>query len=345
MIENVGGDGVMNFRKVNYFKIAYLAAAFVLLVAGFQNCSRPTKFGSVDSAQFSGNGDGYTGKPILFRRFDPGNPCSGKDSLGHALPNDQIFFQGDLNEPLKPHLVRNKCADIAPVELASADITLNAEGDKLSYKGMSFDGFRPAGDFDLVAASCPAGRTPKSGVTRTNLFFNSQDFSESPSGWNWHFGIVALLDGTIMSLPSYQLVRNDANNLQGYNRISQYPILQPNTEYTFSFLARKGSMSSISFRSYHAAPVDPNQNEYLIVDFDLNNGTYAVNGQYNLAAPEVSIVPMGNGYFCTIHYKTGVLPADSTDIGLAPSAGAYGAVGDSVIATAAQLVPTGQFCQ
>jgi hypothetical protein len=54
---------------------------------------------------------------------------------------------------------------------------------------------------------------------------------------------------------------------------------------------------------------------------------------------------MGNGYFCTIHYKTGVLPADNTDIGLAPSAAANGAVGDSVIATAAQLVPTGQFCQ
>jgi len=334
-------------KRVQFTRLGAIAIAFGLLIPGFQNCSQPASSGySSPKPQLSGNGDGYSGKTDLFRRYDPQMPCPQVGRDGKSLPNEQIFYQmttlGGLKEP---YVVRENCADIAPKPAPEAkpDITGN-----LVFQGRTLAGYQRNNDFQVLAAQCPAGKTPIPNAARTNLIVNSQDWTEQPvyQGWMWHSGMAALLNGSIMSLPAYQIVRTDAAFPEEWRRISQVKRLESNTQYSFSFIAKTGTRDVINVRYYRLDDATGNE-EYIIVDFNLNAGTYKIRLNDHLPPAQVTMVPVGDGYFCTVHFTTSAKANEwYSDLGFGPTA-LNGAtrVGDSVYATAAQLEKTSGFCQ
>lgn len=326
-----------------------LVALTVVMVVGFQNCSAPKQFGSKSSSntQMSGHGEGYSGKPDLYEFFDSRQPCSRRDRIGRPLPNFQIFYQPKAGTATRaPHLVRRTCQDIDPVEINPSEITVSGTN-AIAYQGMSFSGYSPSGDFDVVASACPAGKSPIAGATRRNLMVSSLNWTNVANGaWFWHQGVGANLFGTIQSLPSYLIVRNDPNALNGYERASQFLNLQPNTDYVFSFVARAGTVMGATARLTRGS-IAPNY-EGLAVDFNFLTGTASIRSNSGLPPATVTMVPFGNGYLCTVYFRTTSMASFQApiEIGVGPMDANYVAnVDDSVIATAAQLESVSEFCQ
>lgn len=335
--------------KRHHGRIVAISVIVGLLLGGFQNCSYPGSVAKPAKAQYSpqGNGDGYSGKVELYRHQNSTAPCAALDREGQPLPNEQIFYQSPTVGGAKsPYLVRENCADITPRLIASSDLKFTVKG--LAYKGNGFLSYERDNGFQVLAAKCPAGKSPIANVVRTNLIVNSQDWTEQPEyrGWMWHSGIVALLNGSIESLPAYTVVRNDSAFPEEYRRISQMKQLKSSTDYAFSFLAKKGTRDGVTFR-YYRQDQKTNNEEYLIIDFDLNNGTSNIRLNSYLAPATISMSKVGEGYFCTVYFKTSATGGENfSDFGFSPTA-VNGAthVGDSVYATAAQLEETAGFCQ
>jgi hypothetical protein len=246
-----------------------------------------------------------------------------------------------------PYTVRENCSDIAPQPLASKDVKFDAKG-SLIFKNKAFANYRADADFQVLAASCPVGKSNIPGASRTNLILNSQDWTEQPvyQGWMWHSGILALLNGSIKSLPAYTLVRNDPAFPEEFRRISQVKQLKSNTDYAFSFLAKKGTRDFINFRYYRVDEATGNE-EYIIIDFSLVTGVASIRLNSNLPPATVTMTPVGEGFFCTVYFKTSPTGGENfSDFGFSPSAvDGVTQVGDSVYATAAQLEATGDYCQ
>lgn len=325
-----------------------LFAMAVIMVVGFQNCSAPKRFGSQGSnTQMSGHGEGYSGKTELFAYFDSRQPCSKFDRYGRPLPNFQIFYQLKAGSTIRaPHLVRKTCQDIDPLEIDPKEITAS-DSSSITYQGMTFGELTTNGDFDVVASSCPAGKSPIAGAVRKNIFVSAFDWTNLSNGaWFWHQGVIANLYGTIQSLPSYVISRNDPAALNGYERASQFHNLQPSTDYVFSFVARPGTVNGATVRATRGS-IAPDY-EGLAVDFNFQTGTASVRNNTGLPGATATMVPFGNGYLCTLYFRTTSMTAFTApmEIGVGPmDAGYVARVGDSVIATAAQLEPVSEFCQ
>jgi hypothetical protein len=340
-------------KRVRFKRVSAIAVTLGLLIASFQNCTRTDtgfKSKTTEYSSASGNGDGYSGKPggDLYRRYDDQTPCVDLDRYGKPLPNEQIFYQSKSpTGPKEPYVVRQNCSDVTPQPIASTDLKYDGSG-SLIFKGQSFAGFQATADFQVLAAACPAGKSPIANAARTNLIVNSQDWTEQPvyQGWMWHAGIVAILNGSIKSLPAYNLVRTDPAFPEEFRRISQIKKLNASTDYSFSFLAKKGTRDLINFRYYRVDGATGNE-EYIIIDFNLVTGTSSIRLNSNLAPAKVTMTPVGEGYFCTVYFTTSPTAAENySDVGFSPTAvNGVTHVGDSVYATAAQLEATGGFCQ
>lgn len=329
--------------------LSLLALVFVVQVVLFQNCGPMTNFSGAPKAQSSGNGDAYTGKPDPYRYFDSASPCADLDRNGKPLPNDQIQYQRSLvTTGLDPFLVREQCADLAtPAPIASSEIQpIGGSTSSFMYKSKLFSNQVVPAEFDVVAAACPAGLTPRTGVSRSNLFAFGQDWMNIGSpGWFIHQGIGVDLYGSINSVKSFQVRRNNASFLEDWRRVSQFQTLAANTRYAYSFLARPGTVSKATF---HVVRNGPPANESLSVTFDVQNGGAVVDWAVNFSNVTFTSNPVGNGYFTTVYFTTSASAnLTSSDLGVAPSTNGAtsGAFGDSINATAAQLERVGDFCQ
>lgn len=340
--------------KIQRLKLALavrLSLVFAALLLSFQNCGHPVGFqGNSSETQYSGNGSGYSGKPDQFRHFDTNQPCTQVDRNGKPLPKEEIFFQPATSGTSKiPFLVREQCQDIAPQMVSSVDLIFSPTADyEFTYKNKLFSSQNPPGDFDVVASRCPAGTSPRNGAVRTNLIVSAQDWSRqvSAQGWSQHLGIGVSLNGSLNSLPSYLIVRNDANYLEEFRRLSQFMTLQRSTQYALSFLGRAGSVDSARFRFFRDVGTDP-QDESLTVDFNFLTGVATIVSNANLAAAQVTMVPVANGFLCSVYFTTsGTGDQSISDIGISPTGLNFmGQVGDSVFGTAAQLERVTDFCQ
>ncbi len=339
--------------KFSRLKKAYLAKIFLTVCAllfNFQNCSNANFTGSKPRTQNSGNGEGYSGKPDQFRYYDPSGPCSEIDRTGKPLPNEEILFQAKASaEGRYPHLVRERCLDIAPVEINYSDLEFQpASNTTFKYQGKSFSALNPPADFDLVANPCPAGTSPIPGALRANMIVSAQDWrlKLSAQGWLDHLGISVSLNGSINSLPSYLVSRDDPASLEEYRRVSQYVTLASTTRHVFSFLARSGSRSGVTFRLYRS-DIAPALDDTITVDFDLQTGTSSVRVSTVPVATQVSVVPVANGYLCTVFFTTSANSDQGvSDIGISPTySGGIGRVGDSIYATLAQLEKVDDICR
>ena len=317
------------------------------MTLAYQNCSNSPVPSNTSSVKLA-NGEGYSGKVGLYRRFDTQVPCTEKDRDGKPLSNEQIFYQSSFFGGAKePFVVRENCQDVNPAPIGSNAVNFDAVGN-LSFKGRAYENYQANADFQVLASACPSGKTPIIGALRTNLIVNSQDWTEQPvyQGWMWHSGIQALLNGSIKSLPAYTISRTDPAFPEEFRRISQLKQLKPNTEYAFSFLAKKGTRDSINFR-YFRVDQRTNNEEYIVLDFNLISGTATFRQNDFLSQATVTITPVGEGFFCTVFFKTSATAGENfSDFGFSPSAkNGVTRVGDSVFATAAQLETTTSYCK
>jgi len=322
----------------------------------FQNCSS-SNFNFFNPKQANDNGGAYGGMiRQLYRYSNPAQPCNVQDLNGSPLPNEAILFRADANGNVGPYLARHSCQDITPIALSSGEVQVDSSMSSLSYQGQVFSMQNPPGSFDIAVAACPAGKTPISGATRTNSFASPMDWTalqtvNSP-GWYIFPGIDVSLYSTLASLPGYQIQRNDANNLDYWRRDTQGLQLQANTDYAFSFLAQSGTVSAADFTFYRG--IDPSHfnfstDENVVVTFDFQAVTATVVTSVNIKNVSAVISPVGNGFLCTVYFTSSSVDSQSpvVSMGVGPSTKgqSFGKLGDSIIATDAQLVPVNQFCQ
>ena len=225
-------------------KIRRLSAfvAVTACVVAFQNCSAPSDFTGLSSQASSGgtgNGDSYGGKPGDYSYYDPANPCDkGRDNK--PLPNQQIRFATSYQ------LVRENCRDIVPQNLDPAAVSFSSN-ESLSYRGLSFALTPVRGQFDVMAAECPSGRSPRAGAVRTNLVESGDNLLALPP-WidQW---TVASASGVLGSLPAFTIERWAAPSTTYWERYYKSQVFKPSTDYALSFFAAPGTKDEIYFSS------------------------------------------------------------------------------------------------
>jgi hypothetical protein len=346
-----------------------LIAATVLLFA-YQNCSPihlAYKEPSIIPNKLT-NGGPYGGMAKVYRHFNVVQPCSAKDLKGQPLANTEILFKPNDEGLTAPYLARESCSDLRiPTSIAAADLQiLDPSLQTVRYKNTDLSSQNPPGDFDIVAAQCPIGKSEISGALRTNSFVHSLDWMllQDPAaigpdyrfqsngaarGWNTFPGIGVGLFSTIQSLPAFVVERNDSSNLELWRRQSQFVQLKANSEYMFSFVAQAGTVNGADVHIYRGMAATPGPtDESVLVTFDFNAGTTNVQYALNVAGVSATLTPFGTGYLCTLYFKSSST-ADQfvTNIGVTPttSGQALGQWKDSIVATAAQLVEVNSVCR
>jgi hypothetical protein len=301
------------------------------MVAAFQNCDnirfRESR-APAGEAQMSGNGDGYGGKITVYHHVDDQRPCSELGTTGRPLPNDSVFAY----EEGKAQLVRERCRDIPPRDLAPAEFKIEASGD-LTLAGRSFQPHVPT-DFEAAAAVCPAGLNPLPAPVRNNLIDNALNLAADP--WGTLGGIAVGLNGSIASLPSYLLTRDRDASADPALRLDQFVPLKRNTRYAFSFLARRGSSGAVRLMMFDQSPT-------LVTGdarWSLADGSLIDSDQTNLTLVSHASRPVGEAFFYTIYFRT-PNTVRGLDIGIAADDNGAGA---SIFATAAQLEDLSTFC-
>lgn len=323
----------------------------------YQNCAPiglSDKSSTTTSKAETDNGGPYSGMAKIYQFYNSVAPCNVKDLKGAALPNLEILFKPGPSGQIAPHLARENCADITtPSVIAASDIEMTpGDTSAIRYQKTELKPRSIFGDFDVVKASCPVGRTEIANAVRTNLFTASLDWTvpRSPGyGWNLFEGIGTQLHSTIQSMPAYLVHRNDGAFLELWRRAGQYVNLKPNTPHSLSFVIQAGSVSSANVHIYRSfvGKVDPSD-ETALVNFDLNSGNAIVSYAVNIPGVSATMTPFAGGYLCTIYFTTsGRVNAGQMDIGVSSATGNsdFGKVGDSIVATAAQLVEVNEFCQ
>lgn len=277
-------------------------------------------------SNLSGNGEPYGGKPRSYEAREPQNPCAeiGKD--GVPLPNHQIFGYGNGTK----QSVREGCRDIVPVTLNEGDIQVTPTGD-IIYKARTYILNTSSGDFDVVAADCPAARAPLPSPVRSNMVTHSQDLMAA----DWGGGVQGLTitpEGALGSLPLYTISRNSPSALENYRRPSQNPMQVAGETYVFSFYAAPSAEEAL-FISDSAGIQD------LEIVFNLNTGASTVLVSTGTTNVSTSARPFGGGLFISVYFTA--LISGNVHVGVAANSEN---VGSSISTTAFQLERVANFC-
>lgn len=308
-----------------------------LLLLPFQNCSTPKFDTSQLKSYNSGNGDAYEGK--LTRYSHNNNSCTEIGANGQPLPDRMIYVFGEYPN-IQAQLVRQSCSDLEVplnIDVAQLQFTGTNGTGNLTYQGISYQPLVAIGDFDVVAAACPAGRAPLASPRRVNLLQASQNLTDP--AWMTVDGIGATMTGSLGSMPRYQILRNDPNYTDFWRRLGQVLPLPAGKTYAFSFLAKADSSQWAGFSFYEAMDYT------FTLSVNLATGQVRDDGYQGLTARTVSRAFSG-GRFITIYFTT-PRPASYAAVGVYPSTPTTndnGQYGDSLFATAIQLEDTDAFC-
>lgn len=332
-------------------RTAWLAFATSLLLP-FQNCSRVQTSGSSSrdpSLSLSQNGGSYDGKPDVYRFYDAQNPCASRDRQGRPLANDVIVLKEDSGGTNRLHLARLACVDTAPTPVSESAVVWNSDSD-FSYNGKSFSALNPPANFDIVVPECPGTRTVRANATLLNEISSGTNLSVSP--WAAYAGISSSIYGTIASMPSYEIARNNGAFLEYWRRLDQFRSLSLNTEYVYSFVAEPGTVQGVYWNFFRnvsgssgttSNPLD----DSALIEFNLAAGTSRVVYSQNISNISVKMSRVGNGYLCSVFFTTTstVNPPD-TALGIGPSSlTGTERLGDSIRASNVMLLPVNQLCQ
>jgi hypothetical protein len=325
-------------------------ALILLLTLPFQNCSRmlfTTELAKMSSG--GGNGDGYEGKLTVYENHTDNPDCEIAPS-GKRLPEDTIFhYAGSGNAKL----VRNDCKDLPLnqiVHIPKENVQISLDGQTFSYAGVDFKARPETGiDFDVITAECPTGKTLIPNATRTNLFPDSQNLWTN--SWHGHDSIQhpAPLEGAIAGLPRFAH-RRVGPMMDGWRRATRLVPIKANTEYAFTMLAEKGTVSDLMIMFWMWGGYQtPEKAMNLIGHVDLNTGAWNEysGGITNLNSYSVKSKPVGNGYMITVYFNTVYDSISAADLGVGPKAPNWGLanLGEDLYATAFQLEQTSTFCQ
>jgi hypothetical protein len=355
-------------RKPSLIWIVLLAFAMLPLL--FQNCA-PIRMHYDENGpslnKANNNGGPYSGFSKIYRYYSSVQPCLSFDLKGNPLPTNEILFKPDAQGLVAPYLARQSCNDLqAPTRIADSDIQITDSTYKtVIYKNYVLSSQNPPGDFDVVQAQCPAGKTAIPGAVRTNLFAHSLDWLYQitlPPGQTWTYhptdvvgwysfdGARTSLFSTIQSLPAYVVDRNDPTFLDNWRRQSQYIQLKSNTNYVFSFVAKAGNVAGADVHLYRqiTAPANNAIDESVYVTFDFQTGIPVTHYAVNVPGTLATMTPFAGGYLCSLFFTSTATASDAvSNIGIAPATfgQSFGQLGDSVVSTAAQLVEVNTFCQ
>lgn len=306
-------------------KLLPILILFILLP--FQACQDKLNFiTDLGSDLKSGvNGEGYGGKPTPYNFEDPKLSCSEIGANGKPLPRAQIFlFSSGLAQ-----LVRENCADITPVPLSSQDFSMGSQ-DEIIYKNQSFLANRSLDAFEVVAASCPAGQTMRAAPVRLSDLQAPLDLQDPI--WE-HGGLSVTLEGSLASLPLYNVRRSDPSALESWHRMAQSPLLRASESYVFSFYVKPSATEKAMFTSYY-----PNVQDFRI-EFELLTGTANVQSLTGVNLISTKAQAFAGGLYVSIYFQP--LSDVQANIGVA-SSGQF--LGSNLSMTALQLETVSNFC-
>jgi hypothetical protein len=293
----------------------------------FQACNGKVNFTSLPTGDFKSdqNGEGYSGKPTPYNLLQPNMPCSEIGANGKPLPNSQIFEFSNA----AVQLVRENCTDIQPRILDSHEYSRGSQGE-ITFQGKAFV-LTPISDpFQVVAASCPPGKSLIPSAQRTNLLKDAINLT-SPA-WE-HGGLGVALEGSLASLPLYRVERTDSNALESWHRMAQSPLLLAGEKYVFSFFAKPSSTEKVMFTSYY-----PNIQDFE-VEIDLLTGAASIKSAVGVNFLSSKAQPFAGGLYINLYFE--VLSNVQANIGAA-SSGQF--LGSSISLTALQLEKISNFC-
>jgi hypothetical protein len=297
------------------------------LTLAFQACNKGVVFdpNEISQPKTQLNGEGYSGKPSPYDFRNPNLPCLEKGANGAPLPNSQIFIF-----PTGPaQLVRENCTDITPRSLDPRDYTIASNGNVI-YQNQTFASNLNQGPFDVVAASCPAGKTMLANPVRSSLVFDPLNLQSSV--WE-NGGLTVSWEGTLASLPVYKVERRDPNALEGWRRMAQSATMNVGETYVYSFFARTDPSEKVMFVSYY-----PNVQDFR-VEFDLVTGAAATQSSVGVNILSTKAQKFGGGLYVNIYFQP--LSTVHANIGIS-SSGQF--VGSSISTTALQLEKVSNFC-
>lgn len=298
-----------------------------MIVLSFQGCGGKVGFFTSEEDRDSKfkNGEGYGGKPTPYDFLDPKRVCADVGANGKPLPTSQIFVLSDKSV----QLVREGCADTKPRTLAASEYSFAPNGDVV-YQNQTFTRNTTQDPFDIVAATCPSGRTPLANPVRTSFLAEPLDL-QAPV-WE-SAGLAVTLEGALASLPLYQVQRNDPTMLEGWHRMAQSPILTSGEAYVFSFYAKPDSSARALFTSYYPGVQD------FRIEFDLVTGAATVQSAVGVKLLSTKAQSFAGGLYINIYFES--LNNTSANIGVA-SAGEF--LGSSISMTALQFEQVSNFC-
>jgi hypothetical protein len=157
--------------------------------------------------------------------------------------------------------------------------------------------------------------------------------------WDPVDGIGVALNGSLASLPRYQILRDDPNYVDFWRRVGQVMPLRAGRTFAFSFLAKAGTSDWAGFSFYERM-------DYTFT-LSVNLSTGQVRDDGNVGVPSVQTVSrvFGGGRFITIYFTT-TGPVSYGALGIYPSVatGQPYKFGDGISATAVQLEDVSTFC-
>lgn len=307
-----------------------LLAISLVVVLAFQGCGVGTNphFSSDISEPMmmsSGNGDGYGGKVTRYERREQDQPCTQTGKDGKALPNDEIisYSMGATQ------LVRRECADIAPLTLTPQEIIPTAPG-VLTYNGKVFTEQLDVSSFNVIAATCPAGRNALPSPARINLMENPDNLMGTE--WSRQPSITTRIVGSLASLPLIEIARNNST-AEGWERFAQTPTVNGGELYVYSFFVMP-SAETIRFISYSDTTVHD-----LEVTFDGMTGSATLLNDTGVSNVSTSVRNFAGGLFLSVYFMPNI--AMNANLGFAPQSTALGA---AVRTGAIQLEQVSSFC-
>lgn len=331
----------MNNRLLK--KAGLIFALGLLMAIGFQNCT-PAQFDKTISQAskmtlgVSGNGEPYEGKPTIYNAYNLAQPCVEKGANQKPLPNHQIH-----HTPNYLKLVRENCSDLAiPKDVSPAEVTVEPIPGQISYAGVSYSEQAILNDFDVVAASCPAGMTLKSNAARNNLVISGLHLFDGV--WDQSEGVPVTMTGSLAGMPRFHFTRT-ADGLQWYERPQQaVPVVSGNT-YAYTFLARKENVPDIYIGGYY------NPDVILEAYFNLDTGISRDVGSRGVSNISFSSRPFSGGYIVTVFFTSPLSAPITLGVAPGPALGPnllmdlpQGQAGDSIAVTSFQLEEVSQYC-
>jgi len=331
-------------RKIRAYLLLSISA--LALVLAYNNCTQTAFKKAISQTAFmnSGNGGAYEGKLTRYASFDVSQPCLEMGSNLKPLPNKQIhLFENSSQSSLE--LVREQCKDLkTPQAIPPEAVTISSTGE-LTYSGSKFSAQELPGDFDIVAASCPAGYLPQANAVRTNLFNNA--FNIMAPYWWYPQGLVGTLTGSLGSLPRFQVLRQTSEALEFYHRPHQEVALTAGTEYAFTALVQQENVKDAYLSGWYQNGMDMN------VYFDLNTGVGKDVGSIGTTDLRFSSRPFSGGWILTIYFTAPTSGINALGVTTGPPVGPNGIniqpqpsaqIGDSISVTALQLEELSSFC-